>query len=152
LADTADDDWDRVIAVNLRGVFLSMKHEIPLLLQRGGGAIVNTSSGAGIKGFAGGAAYGAAKFGIVGVTKCAALEYAAHGIRINAVCPGIIDTVMIKRVFGDTADGRQAVLDQEPIGRMGRTEEIADAVLWLCSDQASFAVGHALVVDGGQTV
>ena len=129
-----------------------MKHEIPLMLQRGGGAIVNTSSGAGIKGFAGGAAYGAAKFGIIGATKCAALEYAAQGIRINAVCPGIIDTVMIKRVFGDTPEGRQAVLDQEPIGRMGQTEEIADAVLWLCSNQASFAVGHALVVDGGQTV
>jgi NAD(P)-dependent dehydrogenase (short-subunit alcohol dehydrogenase family) len=152
LADTTDDDWDRVIAVNLRGVFLSMKHQIPLLLQRGGGAIVNTSSGAGIRGFAGGAAYGAAKFGIIGATKCAALEYAAQGIRINAVCPGIIDTGMIKRVFGDTPEGRQAVLDQEPIGRMGQTEEIADAVLWLCSDQASFAVAHALVVDGGQTI
>ena len=133
-------------------MFLSMKHEIPLMLQHGGGAIVNASSGAGIKGFAGGAAYGAAKFGIIGATKCAALEYAAQGIRINAVCPGIIDTVMIKRVFGDTPEGRQAVLDQEPIGRMGQTEEIADAVLWLCSDQASFVVGHALVVDGGQTV
>jgi NAD(P)-dependent dehydrogenase (short-subunit alcohol dehydrogenase family) len=152
LADTNDEDWDRVIAVNLRGVFLSMKHEIPLMLQRGGGAIVNTSSGAGVKGFAGGAAYGAAKFGIIGATKCAALEYAAQGIRINAVCPGIIDTVMIKRVFGDTPEGRQAILEQEPIGRMGRPAEIAAAVLWLCSSDASFAVGHALVVDGGQTV
>jgi NAD(P)-dependent dehydrogenase (short-subunit alcohol dehydrogenase family) len=152
LAETTDDVWDRVIAVNLRGVFLSMKHEIPLMLQRGGGAIVNTSSGAGVKGFAGGAAYGAAKFGIIGATKCAALEYAAQGIRINAVCPGIIDTVMIKRVFGDTPEGRQAVLDQEPIGRMGRPEEIAAAVLWLSSGESSFAVGHALVVDGGQTV
>jgi NAD(P)-dependent dehydrogenase (short-subunit alcohol dehydrogenase family) len=141
-----------VIAVNRRGVFLSMKHEIPLMLQRGGGAIVNTSSGAGVKGFAGGAAYGAAKFGIIGATKCAALEYAAQGIRINAVCPGIIDTVMIKRVFGDTPEGRQAVLDQEPIGRMGQPEEIAAAVLWLCSGESSFAVSHALVVDGGQTV
>jgi NAD(P)-dependent dehydrogenase (short-subunit alcohol dehydrogenase family) len=152
LADIDNEQWDKIIAVNLRGVFLSMKHEIPLLLQRGGGAIVNTSSGAGVRGFAGGAAYGASKFAVIGATKCAALDYASQGIRINAICPGIIDTVMIKRVFGDTPEGRQAVLDQEPIGRMGRPEEIADAVLWLCSNQSSFAVGHALIVDGGQTV
>ena len=151
-ADISEDDWDRVIAINLRGVFLSMKHEIPLLLRRGGGAIVNTSSGAGIKGFAGGAAYGASKFGVIGVTKCAALDYASSGIRINAVCPGIVDTHMIGRVFGDTTEGRQAVLDQEPIGRMGRPAEIAATVLWLCSEEASFAIGHAMVVDGGQTV
>src|SRR4051794_14360169 len=128
LADIDEEHWDQVIAVNLRGVYLSMKHEIPLLLQRGGGAIVNTSSGAGVKGFPGGAAYGAAKFGIIGATKCAALDYAGSGLRINAICPGIIDTHMIERVFGDSPQGRQAVLDQDPIGRMGRPEEIAAAV------------------------
>ena len=152
LADIPEEHWDQVLNINLRGVFLSMKYEIPLLLQRDGGAIVNTSSGAGVKGFPGGAAYGAAKSAIMGATKCAALDYANTGIRIYAICPGIIDTHMIERVFGGTPEGHQAILDQEPIGRLGRVEEIADAVLWLCSPEASFAIGHALVVDGGQTV
>jgi len=151
-ADVTEEEWDRIIAIDLRGVFLCIKHEIPLMLKHGGGAIVNTSSGAGIKGFKGGAAYVAAKHGVVGLTKAAALDYARSNIRINAVCPGIIDTPMMDRFSGGTAQGRQAVIEQEPVGRMGTPEEIAATVMWLCSDAASFVVGSAIVVDGGQTV
>ena len=151
-ADVTQEEWDRIIDIDLRGVFLCMKHEIPLMLKQGGGAIVNTSSGAGIKGFKGGAAYVAAKHGVVGLTKAAALDYAQSNIRINAVCPGIIDTPMMDRFSGGTNEGRQAVIAQEPVGRMGTPEEIAATVVWLCSDAAAFVVGHALVVDGGQTV
>lgn len=143
-AEVTEEEWDRIIDIDLRGVFLCMKYEIPLMLKQGGGAIVNTSSGAGVKGFKGGSAYVAAKHGVVGLTKAAALDYAQSNIRINAVCPGIIDTAMIERFSSGTPQGRQAVIAQEPIGRMGRPDEIAAA--------ASFAIGHALVVDGGQTV
>src|SRR3954451_4264707 len=150
-ADLTEEGWDRIVDINLRSVFLCMRHEIPLMLTQGAGAIVNTSSGAGVKGFAGQAAYCAAKFGIVGLTKAAALDYAKSNIRVNAVCPGIIETPMMDRFSGGTPEGRDRVIAQEPVGRMGKPEEIAASVVWLCSDPAAFVVGHAMVVDGGQT-
>jgi NAD(P)-dependent dehydrogenase (short-subunit alcohol dehydrogenase family) len=151
-ADITEEEWDRIITINLRSVFLCLKYEIPLMLQHGGGAIVNTSSGAGIKVFGRGAAYAAAKHGVVGLTKDAALDYAASNIRINAICPGIIDTEMMDRFTGGTPEERDRVIAQEPIGRMGKPDEIAGTVVWLCSDAASFVTGHAMVVDGGQTL
>lgn len=151
-ADYDEDEWNRIIDVNLRGVFLCMKHEIPLILKQGGGAIVNTSSGAGVIGIKGSPAYTAAKHGLLGLTKAAALDYAAQNIRINAVCPGYIDTPMMHRFTGGTAEGRAKVIGEEPVGRMGKPEEIAAAVVWLCSEAAAFMVGHAMVIDGGQTI
>jgi NAD(P)-dependent dehydrogenase (short-subunit alcohol dehydrogenase family) len=151
-ADISEEEWNRIINIDLQSVFLCMKYEIPLLMKQGAGAIVNTSSGAGVKGIAGQAAYCAAKFGIVGLTKAAALDYATSNIRINAVCPGIIETPMMDRFSGGTAEGRKRVIAQEPVGRMGKPEEIAAAVVWLCSDAAAFVVGHAMVIGGGQTI
>lgn len=150
-ADLTEQTWGRIVDVNLSGVFLCMKHEIPLILRSGGGVIINTASGAGVKGFAGQAAYAAAKHGVIGLTKSAALDYASQNLRINAVCPGIIETSMMDRFTGGTSEGRERVIAQEPIGRMGKAEEIAAAVVWLCSQQAAFVVGHAMVIDGGQT-
>jgi len=151
-AEYEEEEWNRIIDTNLRSVFLCMKHEIPLILKQGGGAIVNTSSGAGIVGIKGSPAYTAAKHGVIGLTRAAALDYAAQNIRVNAVCPGYIDTAMMGRFTGGTPEGRAKVIAEEPVGRMGKPEEIAAAVLWLCSDAAAFMVGHAMVIDGGQTI
>ncbi|RSS41846.1 SDR family oxidoreductase [Streptomyces sp. WAC08241] len=151
-ADTTKDDWDRILGVSLTGAFLCTRAQIrQMLRQDGGGAIVNVSSGAGIKRFQDQGAYAAAKHGIIGFTRSAALDHAAQGIRINAVYPGIIDTEMIRR-FGDTRPGgREGLIVDEPVGRLVTPEEIPSAVLWLCSTDAAFNTGTALVVDGGQT-
>lgn len=151
-ADYDEEEWSRIVDVNLRGVFLCLKHEIPLILAQGGGAIVNTSSGAGVIGIKGSPAYTAAKHGVIGLTRAAALDYASENLRINAVCPGYVDTPMMHRFTGGTAEGRAKEISEEPVGRMARPEEIAQAVLWLCSDAAAFVIGHAMVMDGGQTV
>ncbi|QJU58158.1 glucose 1-dehydrogenase [Sphingomonas sp. AP4-R1] len=151
LADVPEDLWHRVIGVNLTSVFLCMKYQLEIMLKNGKGAIVNTSSGAGVTAIQGQAVYCASKFGVTSMSKAAAIEYAGQNIRINALCPGIIDTPMIGRFTHNTDEGRERMIAQEPVGRMGRPEEIAGAVLWLCSDDTAFMTGHALVMDGGQT-
>ena len=147
--DLPDTEWDRVIAINLRGVWNCMKFEIPEMLKHNSGAIVNNASVGGINGFAGLPAYTASKHGVVGLTKTAALEYATKGIRINAVCPGMIDTPMNDGLVGGDDKLQAKMLEAAPIGRLGKPEEIANAVLWLSSTDASFVIGHALPVDGG---
>ena len=151
-ADATREDFDRVIGVNLRGVWSCMKFELRQMLKQGGGAIVNCSSIGGLVGGAKRGTYQASKHGVLGLTKSAALDYAARGIRINAVCPGIIHTAMLDKMMKTQADALNAMLKDVPIGRLGRPEEIANAVLWLCSPAASFMVGHALAVDGGYTI
>lgn len=148
-AECSLENWQRVLAINLTGVWLCMRYEIAQMLRQGGGAIVNTASVAGLVGFRGIPAYVASKHGIVGLTRTAALEYATAGIRVNAVCPGVIQTPMIERFTAGNPAALQQLLALEPIGRLGRPEEVAEAVVWLCSDAASFVTGHALAVDGG---
>jgi NAD(P)-dependent dehydrogenase (short-subunit alcohol dehydrogenase family) len=147
-ADCPEKEWDRVIAINLKSVFLSMKYELPHLLERGG-AIVNSSSGAGLIGFAGLPAYVASKHGVVGLTKAAALEYAARGVRINAICPGSTRTPMLESFMGGDPHMEKMMASASPLARLATPDEIAAAVMWLCSDAASFVIGVALPVDGG---
>jgi NAD(P)-dependent dehydrogenase (short-subunit alcohol dehydrogenase family) len=151
MADETAEDFDRVNAINLRGVWACMKHELRQMREQGSGAIVNCSSLGGLVGLPNRAAYHAAKHGVIGLTKSAALEYAPRGIRINAVCPGIIDTPMVAGMLVGQSEAMKELMKEQPIGRLGRAEEIASAVLWLCSPAASFVIGHALAVDGGYT-
>jgi NAD(P)-dependent dehydrogenase (short-subunit alcohol dehydrogenase family) len=149
-AECTLDNWDRIMAVNLRGLWLCLKQEIAQMLLQEGGAIVNCASSAGLVGVAGLPAYVASKHAVVGLTKSAALEYVRKNIRVNAVCPGMIDTPMWQRSISPEMTAQ--LLANDPIGRLGRPGEIAAAVLWLCSPAASFVTGHALAVDGGMTV
>lgn len=146
VAEIALADWDRILDINLRGTFVCMKHEIAQMLRQGGGVIVNTASGAGIRGVAGGASYAASKHAVIGLTKSAALDYASANIRVNAVLPGNIATPMMDRFTGGDI---QKAIDLEPVGRLGRPEEIAEAVLWMSADLGAFVTGAAVSVDGG---
>ncbi|GAF73746.1 unnamed protein product, partial [marine sediment metagenome] len=148
-ADYLEEDWDRLMAVNLKGVWLSMKYEIPQMLARGGGAIVNNASAVGLVG-GGSCAYVASKHGVVGLTKSVALEYARKGIRVNSVCPGPTRTPPLQRLIDEAPDRERSMAERIPAGRIGEPAEIAEAVVWLCSDGASFVTGHALSVDEGR--
>lgn len=149
-AECTEENWDRTIAINLKGVWLCMKYEIRQMLEQGGGGvIVNTAAGAGLTGLAGLPSYVASKHGVIGLTRSAALEYARAGIRVNAVCPGTTATPMVERLGTSNAEAMAEILSTVPVGRMAAPEEIAAAVVWLCSEAASFVTGHAMVVDGG---
>ena len=151
IVDDTEDNWDRILAINLKGVWLCMKYEIAHMLKQGGGAIVNTASGAGLIGVRRGGAYVASKHGVVGLTKTAALEYAKAGIRVNCVCPGPIDTPMLQGIGGSNQVVIERMVAAQPGGRLGKPAEIAEAAVWLCSDAASFITGLPMPVDGGYT-
>lgn len=147
-----NDNWHKVIGINLTGAWFCMKHQIPAMLKSGGGAIVNNASVAGLVGVQGIPAYVASKHGLVGLTKNVALDYAKQGIRVNAVCPGVIHTPMIDRFTGENQQVLEQLKSGQPLGRIGQAEEIAEAVVFLCSESASFMMGQALAIDGGWTV
>jgi NAD(P)-dependent dehydrogenase (short-subunit alcohol dehydrogenase family) len=152
MADTVEypeETFDRIMAINLKGVWLCMRAEIPQMLKTGGGAIVNTASGAGLVGVPMLSAYNASKHGVVGLTKTAALEYAQKNIRVNCVCPGLINTPMVARMIDSGGMNEQESVAAEPVRRMGRPEEIGEGVVWLLSDAASFVTGHSMSIDGG---
>lgn len=151
LVDQTDDNYRTVMDINVRGVWLSMKYQIPEMLKTGGGAVVNNSSVAGMIGFGGIGIYSASKHAVMGLTKCAALEYSAQGVRVNAVNPGVIDTSMVDRLADSMATEKDSLSALHPIGRIGHPDEVANAVLWLCSEKASFVTGIGLPVDGAFT-
>jgi NAD(P)-dependent dehydrogenase (short-subunit alcohol dehydrogenase family) len=147
--DSTEADWDRTHNINLKGVWLCMRREIAEMVKTGGGTIVNTASVAGLVGWRGAGAYAASKHGVVGLTKTAALEYARQGVRVNAVCPGVIDTPMGAPATQSAGTVHDLLLAKHPAGRFGTPNEVANAVVWLCSNDSSFTTGHALTVDGG---
>lgn len=151
-ADYPQDAWDACIAINLTGVWLSMKHQIPAMQAGGGGSIVNVASVAGVLGFPHYAAYSASKHGVIGLTRTAALEYGRTGIRVNAVCPAFTRTPMVDAMTGGSDEFEQKLVNAIPIGRLGTVAEIAEAITYLCSDLAAFTNGHALVLDGGLSI
>src|SRR6266852_6079059 len=146
-----EETYDRIMDINVKGVWLSMKYEIPAMLKTGGGSIVNTSSVLGVNGMAGVEIYVASKHAVIGLTKSAALEFGKQGIRVNAILPAVIETDMYRRFVGENAENRAALTAMHPIGRIGTPEEIADAAIWLSSSKSSFVTGHSLLVDGGFT-
>lgn len=150
-AECTDETWDRTLAVNLSSVFYCLRAEIPVMVERGGGAIVNCASIAGLVGFPGAPAYVASKHGVVGLTKTAALDYATAGVRVNAICPGVIDTPMVTRATGGDDAAKAGYAQAEPVHRLGRPQEMADVALWLCSERSSFVTGQAIAADGGWT-
>jgi NAD(P)-dependent dehydrogenase (short-subunit alcohol dehydrogenase family) len=152
VAEMKEEDWDKTIAIYLKSVWLCMKYELIAMLKAGSGAIVNNSSVDGLRGFPWNPAYSAAKHGVIGLTKSAAMQYATRGVRINAICPGWILTPPVEDLLSREPEAKQGMLMHQPIGRFGKAEEVAAAVVWLCSDDASFMVGAALPVDGGYTV
>ena len=149
LVECSEADFDRVISVNLKGVWLCMKSEIPVMIAAGGGAIVNTSSISGLKGSSGLGPYAGSKFGVAGLTRSAALEFGGQGVRVNAICPGTIDTPMVERLWGADPKKSQQLLEGTPLHRQGHPAEVAEVVVWLCSDAASYVNGNLMKVDGG---
>ena len=150
-AEYSLDVFDKMIAANVRGMFLSMKYELQQMQTQGFGSIVNISSGAGLVGVSGYSGYSASKHAEIGMTKSSAIEYAKRGIRINAICPGVVDTPLIAKMLEESKDFAEHLVDSHPIGRIARASEISDAVVWLCSDKSSYLVGAALPLDGGYT-
>jgi len=147
--ETTEEDWDRILGVNLKGVWLCMKYEIPEMLKQNKGSIVNASSMLGLIGLAKRSAYAASKHGVIGLTKVAALEYAEAGIRVNAICPSVVITPIVENIIASDPQAESKLLSMIPMGRLGTLEEIAEVVVWLCSDASSFTTGIAMSIDGG---